>query len=364
VRRWFIVPLVAFGASRLLTVAVAYAARFFTPGWGIVDVFTKRWDATWYLEVARNGYPSTIPPGEGDVAQSSLGFFPLYPIVTRGVGEVLGVDLRLAAVLVNLVAGAVATVLLWRLAEALFGEDTAHRAVFLFCFFPGAYALSLAYSEALFLAFAIGCLLLLEQRRWWWAAVVGGIGSAARPTGYALALCCAFAVVLHWRRTRDWRPLASPVVAAGGFLAFLAYLHVHTGNALAYQDVQRRGWNQGLDLGTTTARRIVDYALDPNDDLNLLVPVLSVLGALVLLWLLVRTRPPGILLVYAGATLLPGFLSTSVALTPRHLLVAFPVVLGPARALRDNAYACALAVFAGGLALLTLLIVATYRLTP
>lgn len=359
-----IVPVAAYAGSRLLTLAVAFAARYVTPGTGVFGIFTNRWDGSWYRAIAADGYPTVIPTGQGNGAQSLLGFFPLYPLLIRVVGAVPGVSLPVAAFLVNAVAGLVATVLLWRLAERVFGEEVAHRSAFLFCFFPGAYALSLAYSESVFLAFAVGCLLLLEQRRWWWAALVGGIGSAARPTGYALALCCAFAVAMHWRRTRDWRPLASPLLAAGGFLGFLVYLHVHTGDAFAYQRVQERGWNQRLDFGTTTARRILDYVRNPNSDLNLLVPILAVLAAAVLLVVLVRARPPGTFIVFAGASLLPGFLSTSVALTPRHVLVAFPVLLGLAKVVAGNAYAVVLALSAGGLAILMLLVGGTFYLTP
>lgn len=362
--RWLVVPLVAFVASRLVTLAVAYTARWFLPGWGVLTVLRSRWDAVWYLDIARNGYVSAVPEGTGSAAQVNLGFFPLFPLLTRAVATLPGISIELAAVLVNFTGGAVASVLAWRLVARVFDIDVADRTAFLFCFFPGTYALSLAYSEGIFLAFAIGCLLLLEQRRFWWAALVGGIGSAARPTGYSLALACAFAVAMHWRETRDWKPLASPVLAAGGFLAFLAFLQIRTGDALAYRSVQERGWGQGVDFGTTTIRRMVDYVRDPSDDMNLLVPCLAVLAGVALLWLLARTRPPGTLLVYSGATLLPGFLSTAVALTPRHLLVAFPLVFGLAWHVRENVYACVLALSAGGLSLLMFLTGVSIVLTP
>ena len=353
----------AFVASRLVTLVAAFAARYTSPGTGVLKVLTDTWDSDWYLAIARDGYPSVIPAGEGNAAQSPLGFFPLYPLVARAADAVLPGDLRIAAVVVNLVAGAVATVLVWRLADVLFGRDTADRTAFLFAFFPGSYALSLAYSEALFIALAAGCLLLLHRRRWWWAALVGGIGSAARPTGYALAVCCAFAVVLHWRRTRQWRPLLSPALAAGGFLAFLAYLQARTGNALAYQRVQERGWGQRIDGGGATVRRLFD-ALQKPDDLNLVVPSAAVLCAVVLVVLLVRARPPGTLLVFTVATLLPGVLTRGVATTPRHLFVAFPLVIGLARACVGNVYACVLALGAAALALFMFLIGGTFALTP
>ncbi|MBW3669367.1 MAG: glycosyltransferase family 39 protein [Actinobacteria bacterium] len=357
--RWVLLPLGAFAASRLVTMSAVYLVRFLMPGWTVLETMSRRWDGPWYLDIARYGYPEATPTG-----QSLLGFFPLYPLLTRWVSHITGMRLEGAAVLVNTLAAAIAVVLVWRLAESYFGHEVANRAAFLFAFFPGSYAFTFAYTEGVFLACAAGTLLLLERRRWWWAALVAGIGSAARPTGYVLALCCAFAVVMHWRRTRDWKPLPTPAVAAGGFVVFLVYLHVHTGDAFAWQRAQERGWGQRLDLGQTTVNRIIDYARNPVDDLNLLVPILSVFALVALVWMLAKARPPGTWWVFVVASVVPGLLSTSVALTPRHLFAAFPLVIGAAWALRDELYYGALAVCAGTLGIFMLITGGTTFLTP
>src|SRR5436305_1376777 len=62
-----------------------------------------RWDSVWYLTIARVGY--------GHEA-SRTAFFPLYPLLIRGLGYVTGSDL-VAGVLISLVAFAVA--LIWLL---------------------------------------------------------------------------------------------------------------------------------------------------------------------------------------------------------------------------------------------------------
>lgn len=359
------VPIAAYVSSRLVTLAAAYAVRYVRDGLGVVSVMTGRWDAQWYLAVAANGYPSDIPLGEGAAAQSTLGFFPLFPLLTRAVSCLPGIGLSGAAVVVNTVAGLVASILVWRLAEEVYDRSVADRAVFVFCFFVGSYSFTFAYTEGVFLACAAGCLLLLHQRRFWWAALVGGIGSASRPTGYVLAVTCAVAVFLHWRETRDWKPLPSPMLAASGYIAFHVYLHVRTGDAFAWQRVQERGWGQRTDLGATNVRRIVDYALGPNHDLNLLVPVLSVLAIVPLAWMLVRARPPVPWLAFVAFSLVPGLISTAVALTPRHLFAAFPLLVGAAWALREeNLYRLTLATSAGVLAVLMFLSGATDALTP
>ncbi len=66
-----------------------------------------RWDANWYLSIARDGY--FYVPG----SQSSVAFFPAYPLVLRAVGVVVG-DLVVAGMLVTWVSGLGVAVLFWR----------------------------------------------------------------------------------------------------------------------------------------------------------------------------------------------------------------------------------------------------------
>ncbi|MDQ3757350.1 MAG: hypothetical protein M3394_05840, partial [Actinomycetota bacterium] len=133
---WFAFPLGAFAASRLVTVLAAFAVRYFSGEDTVLDVFTEKWDTGYYIGIARDGYPSTVPDGP-----SYLGFFPLFPLLARLVATLPGVDIPVAGLLVTLATGAGATLLVWRLAARTFDRAVADRAALLFCFFPGSYAL-------------------------------------------------------------------------------------------------------------------------------------------------------------------------------------------------------------------------------
>lgn len=343
-RRWFVVPLVAFAASRLVVVGAAYLLRYLSPGWGVLGVLAGRWDSTWYFRVAREGYPSVLPEGTGNPAQTTLGFFPVFPMVTKAVSKLLGIGLPTAALLVNTVAAAVAVLLLWRLTRLLFDRETADRTAFLFCFFPGSYAFSYAYTEAVFLACAIGFLLLVHTERYWAAAAVGAFGSAVRPNGYVFALCLAFVVLTAWRRSGRRRPPATvfaPAVAFAGFAAFMVYLHFHLGDAMAWQRALERGWGQRLDITSTAFHRTVDYFTAPNEYLNFLVPAALVLLLIPWAWLFLKARLPAVFVLYTAAMLIPILLSSALALTPRHVLVAFPLFMAAGWALRTYAYTTA-----------------------
>lgn len=356
---WFAFPLAAFALSRVVTVLAAFAVRYFSHEDTVMDVLTAKWDTGYYIDIARDGYPSTVPDGP-----SRLGFFPLFPLLARWVAVLPGIGIPAAGLLVTLVSGAAATLLVWRLAARSFDPVVADRAALLFAFFPGSYALSMAYSEGVFILCAAACLLLLEQRRWWPAAVVAGIGSAARPTGFVLAVTCAFAVAVHWRESREWRPLLSVPVAAAGLLGFLVYLRVHTGDWLAYRRAQEVGWDQGVDVGTTTVRRTVGFLVDPVDDLNIFVSVVVLFTVLGLGWVLVRTRPPAVRVVYTVAVLAPVVLSTTNTLTARSALSAFPLFIGLAARVRAEVAGALLGLFGAVLAVFVVLIGPTLVLTP
>ena len=72
---------VIFLSQRLLTIAFVYHEAG-----GLWDLVT-RWDAGWYLRLAQDGYvyPRTTP--DGSVRASNLAYFPLFPLLVRGIGN-------------------------------------------------------------------------------------------------------------------------------------------------------------------------------------------------------------------------------------------------------------------------------------
>src|SRR4051794_16804619 len=74
-----------FASSRIATLVAAAVAADLSPGHRVGTVLTHTWDTGWYLELARHGYPSVVPEQAGRAVQSTLGFFPLYPLTVRAV---------------------------------------------------------------------------------------------------------------------------------------------------------------------------------------------------------------------------------------------------------------------------------------
>jgi hypothetical protein len=198
----------------------------------VVDVWA-RWDSGWYLRIAEDGYswPSSTPA-----------FFPLYPLLMRALGIVLGGHELLAGVVVSTAASAAAFVLLHRLATARLGGRGGSLTVVSLAIFPTALFLAAVYGEALFLALAIGVFVLAERGRAGSSAVVAGLALLTRAQGVALLPVVA---VVGWRQGGPGAAARAVAVSAGIFLAYPLTLWLWIGHPLAFLDGQQV-WDRHL----------------------------------------------------------------------------------------------------------------------
>jgi Mannosyltransferase (PIG-V) len=189
-----------------------------------------QWDAGWFIRIARHGY---------DVKQSAA-FFPLYPLLVRGLAEVVRSTL-VAGVLLSIVAGAVGAVLVGRIARRIGGDQLADDSVVLLALYPLAFVLTAVYSDALFLAFAAASFLTALERRTLTASVYGALAVATRISGLALVPAL---VVLLWpgrspRALVRLAPLALLPAVVGGYAVYLQH---RFGDALAFTHAESVFW--------------------------------------------------------------------------------------------------------------------------
>lgn len=160
----------------------------------------SNWDGQWYQFLATHGYH--LPAPDAANAEDSLwswAFPPGFPMAVRVLMESTGASFPLAVTVVNLVAGAVAMVLLHRLVDSTAGPFAAASIVILTCLAPTALLFQVAYSEALALALLCAVLLLVHRRHYWWALVAVVALSLTRVITAPLAVVVA---VHAWSRFR------------------------------------------------------------------------------------------------------------------------------------------------------------------
>ena len=300
--------------------------RLTGPGAWALERFTW-WDSFQFLRTAERGY---LPP---EAPCCSQAFFPGYPLAMRALGPFTGGNLALAGVVVSLLAGCGAAVLLWHLAARATGSPAAGRAaVLLLAVAPYGIFLSAVYTEALFLALALGAWYAGARRSWWVAGLFVGLATGVRVNGVfvALGLAVMYLVQLRAEGRRlprvDVLALGSPLLVVGGYFA---YLHALTGSWNAWREAEERGWGrrtawpwQGMAEGwrSATTAGAPDLVVSRWADL-----VVTVLGIVLVAVLLRLRRWP------EAAYVLPNVLvlvcSTTLISAPRYALLWFPAYL-------------------------------------
>jgi hypothetical protein len=183
-------------------------------GWlgNLLAAPAARWDAAWYLVIARYGYR----PDLGIYTRTA--FFPLYPLGLRAISW-LGAPPILAGVLLSVAALAFALYGIHRLTTlelargafpSLGGErvgEAARLAVLVTAFAPMAFFFSAVYSESLYLALSVGLFWSARHGRWAWVGVLGALAGATRSAGLVLVLP---AVMIYLYGPREDRPPDRP----------------------------------------------------------------------------------------------------------------------------------------------------------
>ncbi len=287
-----------------------------------------RFDSMSYVSIAENGYLT-------DTTNAS--WPPLYPMLIWLVARLVRPTLLAALVVSNLAAIAALTLLYVLVAET-WEEPLARKSLLWLILFPSAFFLLAAYSESLYLALSLACLLAARRQRWLLAGVFGALAALTRYQGILIALPILVEGWLAWRSTPE-RPVGkfAPVVISvaligSAWLGFAVYIHYGLGYAWPWEVqtasfAQRFAWPwQGLWtnvkdlLGLLGGWPIFDY------------PRLFDLAAAVLaivLFMVYRKKMPLSYWAYAVVLLLLALVKVNVdkllVSTTRYLLTAFPL---------------------------------------
>ncbi len=293
----------------------------------MLDVLSS-WDGIWYLRIVRLGYPTHVRPNVTySVSDAGAAFFPAYPLLVDGLDKVLPGGDTAAALFTNFVLGAMVIFLLGVLARQLYGDQVAAKAMVLGAVFPGSFVLSFAYTEALLLVFAMGCLWCLTSERWVAAGVLAALGTATRPNGLALVLACGVAAVIAIRRDREWRSLSAPLLAPLGFIAFQLWIGHHTGEAGVWFRVQSEAWGEGASYGLTAIRKTFEAFTSPLTSPTNVITAVSVVAMVMLIYFAHRKRLPPPMVAYCAGILVLMLVPNTVTARPRFLYTALPLLI-------------------------------------
>jgi Gpi18-like mannosyltransferase len=170
----------------------------------VVGLF-MRWDSEYYLSIAKSGYPLGYPnvktfpdvtslgtPTPSTIAYAQWAFFPLYSAVMAALAMVftpflsLTPSLMLSGVIISNISFFVSAYFFYKLTQKLFNSRVALISTAFYSFWVGGVFFSAIYSEALFMALALGAFYYLEENKLPIAVFLGFLASLTRSDGFLI----------------------------------------------------------------------------------------------------------------------------------------------------------------------------------
>jgi hypothetical protein len=327
-----------FDAARPRGFAVPFTSERF------VEVFAA-WDSGWYWDIARNGYYFRAD------GQSSVAFFPLYPLAVRAAAMPFGGGDQatwVAAILVSMVAYVLGLIALYRLSERVFGkQELARRTMVCLAVFPWSLFFGRVYTEGLFLLLTVLAISRAYDGQWTKAGWWGALAVLTRPNGLLIGVPLAL-MALRGRPsprllTSRLAPLALLPTALAGYSA---YVYTLSGHPLAWMTAQAHWdytvgnfpWRQlSRIVSTFVVHGPYDYFFTSPHAVFELLQGVTVLVA-VALTPFVFKRLGGALGAYTIVSLLVPLSGSSPAGWGRYVAVLFPVFMLVGRSASPRAF--------------------------
>ena len=353
----FLWVLAAFVVSRLLLwlgglagawlndSASAYLAR--------PSVFWTRWDANHYVGLIRNWYVNTGDP------RFHIVFFPLYPLLGRGLYLATGLEPEICAYLISNAAFLGCGMLMYLLAADTYGPGAGMRAMWLLMLSPLTLFCSLPYTESVFLLSTLAAVYAARRGKFFWVVCFGALSANARMCGMATAVPIFYELLRQSPRKDVKHFLFSALKVLPVSLGLLAYLGLNwqvTGDPFRFLTYQSEHWSQNFgSLWNTveyTARNALEFHLF-SYRIGVWIPqLIAIFLTLALFWAVWRRAYPGDMgygLIYFYVSVAPTWLLSG----PRYLTALYAVYPALAVLFRKKAAFALLAIAFGLLCLVS-----------
>jgi len=296
---------------------------------GALEGVWLRWDALHYYHIAQQGYDTEVVSA----------FFPLYPLLGRAAGWLLGGDDLGGLLLVSRLSFLFALVVLYRMTAEKFSDEIATFGILFAAIYPTGVYWFAPYPLSLALLLSLLCLRWAMKRRWLAAALAGLAAGLTHGTTIPLALGLMAVWFIQVRKEkRTWMLLPVAATPPLGMLLFLAW-RVRAGLP-DMNELLARIWLRVMQppwMIVGDFQRFFSLYLDhPDGWINL---ALFLFGVVALVVCFRRLEPP--LWVYQ-LSLIVYLCSTTNYSTPfgsygRYMMMAFPAFIAMPLLLRGKA---------------------------
>jgi Gpi18-like mannosyltransferase len=343
--------LTIFLVSRIALLIAAWFAGYYLPnptyqvyvdqGWFLsphflIDIWS-RWDAKWYLDIVMNGYSVT---SDIQTSYSTVAFFPLFPLLVKGISYLLpkallsqSVYLLLGLAMNNLffLSG---LYFLYQLTDEFFHTTSLNKAVIvLFVAFPASFYFSCFYTESLFFLLAVISLWAAKKEIWPLTALFCALLCITRVQG--ILLCLPILILLlqsmHWKLKNFPMAALWLLIIPLPLLLHLSYLQTLSGDFFAPVSAQA-AW--GKEMGNFKMN-FIDVFQTRGGSVFKIDAILSLVFLLLAVLSFFILPSPAYGLYAFLIILLPILSGTSVSMT-RYITVAFPAFITLAKIIKKE----------------------------
>ena len=246
----FAVITVLLSRALIALVHVWYVSKYGGTGWWVTDL--NAWDSAWYRSIVMEGYALEPSPGRSEV---NWAFFPLLPMIVRGLYQLTGMEPYIIAMLVDtLFLMGIVIVGFVYISETRHSYTQAAATGIIFTFGAYSFYFSIMYTEALYLLLLLITLYALEKKEYLIMGMAGAFLSATRNTGIMVVFAVGVKVIMNYIEEADnekksfagflkyafgdWKLVLGICLIPAGLFAFMAYLGWKMGDPLAFVHVQ------------------------------------------------------------------------------------------------------------------------------
>ena len=200
-----------------------------------------RFDCVWYRSIIDRGYDS---PEVDTLKEKNYAFFPLLPLLVA----IFSTGSALSLIITSKIFFFLAIFAFIKFCKKFIPEISILVTGSVVTFNPYAIYANSGYTESLFLFFTCSCFYLMKQKRYLFFGVSGAFLSATRLVGISMVLSYFIFTLKEFLSARY--PQKIKIILAGlmltsGLLAFMLFLHFHTGNFLIFID-SSKAWGRHI----------------------------------------------------------------------------------------------------------------------
>lgn len=294
----------------------------------------QRWDAIAYQRIVTSGYHSGF-----DLSA----YFPLFPMLGRGLSLLTGSEPLLSLLIVSSLAMLLAMVVLYEVVKEDFSDSTARAAVVVAVIFPSAFYYFAPYPQSLSLLLTLVAYQAARKQRWLQAALAGLAAGLTHSTVVPLAILLGIQALSRIKPDRSaftiknaltFIPAAAPFAGMGLFLAWRAWQ-----GFMPITELMQYGWQRVMQWPWVTFAAVIECFATGRINTNFVIDLILIIFTIILSILGWKKLPfpqwlyQITLLIYLSSTSSWGQPLTGYS---RYMLVMFPVFTASALLIQNK----------------------------